>query len=93
MFSPAAEPHRSIPLVPGKKPVMPPPVGKKPVNKHADPKLMAQTDDHKVKESQKGKFEVTSRYMCTASSCFGVHAGDNCSFSSCTIRKFLNSYT
>ncbi len=42
------------PSLPGKKPVMPPPVGKKPV-KQADPKLMAQTDDHKVKESQKGK--------------------------------------
>ena len=68
MFLPTAEQHRAAPSLPGKKPVMPPPIGKKPI-KQADPRLMAQTDDHKVKESQKGKCKVTSRYMYTTCSC------------------------
>ena len=41
----------------GKKPAMPPPLGKKPV-KPADPKLMAQTDDHKAQEFQKGNVMI-----------------------------------
>lgn len=56
LFS-TVESGRTAPALPGKRSVMPPPVGKKPT-KHADPRLMAQTDDHKVKESQKGKFEM-----------------------------------
>ena len=41
----------------GKKPSVPPPVSKKPT-KPADPKLMAQTDDQKVQESQKSKTDT-----------------------------------
>ena len=39
----------------GKRPGPPPPLGKKP-GKNADPKLMAQTDDHKAQEQQTGLY-------------------------------------
>jgi len=48
---PDKEPTKAAPSLP-KKSLHPPPLGKKPL-RPADPKLMAQTDDHKVKESQK----------------------------------------